>query len=352
MTIKEIARIAGVSRGTVDRVLNNRGGVNRDTERRIRQIAQSINYVPNQAGQNLAAKKKRLKFAYITLSYVDVDRVPLLPAGVLEEKARLSEYGVEVQVVNCPLNDVLTMIKTLETLRQERVNGVVVAPFCHPDVAEKMRQLSSDGIPIVTYAADLEDTGRLAYVGINHRVSGRTAARMIRLMTKGPAQIAVITSDNIMLQSRRLRIEGFEEGLSRYSPDIVLAEKLALHNDDFVCYTATKVLLERRELDAIFINATGIHGVCHALREHPVHIPSVLYGDEAQALPYMKDGTVDILIDRHSSKHGDIPLTTLYRYCALNISPEQDKIYTDIDIKVLDNLSMNQAALCDPVALF
>ena len=57
MTIKEIARIAGVSRGTVDRVLNNRGGVNSDTAQRIRQIAQSTHYVPNLAGKNLAAKK-------------------------------------------------------------------------------------------------------------------------------------------------------------------------------------------------------------------------------------------------------------------------------------------------------
>ncbi|HIS00929.1 MAG TPA: LacI family DNA-binding transcriptional regulator [Candidatus Excrementavichristensenella intestinipullorum] len=339
MTIKEIARIAGVSRGTVDRVLNNRGGVNSDTAQRIRQIAQSTHYVPNLAGKNLAAKKKRLRFAYIILTYVDIERQPLLPSGVLEEKLHLSEYGVEVQVINCPLNDVSTMVRTLDALGSEGINGVVLVPFFHPSVAEKMRQLTQAGIPIVTYGSDLEDTGRLAYVGINHRTSGETAARIIRLMTRGPAQIALITSDDIMLQSRQLRVQGFEKELARSYPDITLAEKLTLHNDDFVCYSATKSLLARRDLDAIFINATGIRGVCRALEEHPTHIPSVLYSDEAQAAPHMKKGTVDVLINRNSNKYGDIPLTTLYRYCALNIAPERDKIYTDIDIRVLDNLS-------------
>jgi len=64
-TIKQIASLAGVSRGTVDRVLNNRGGVNPETELRIREMLTSLNYSPSKAGQNLAIKKKNLKFGYV-----------------------------------------------------------------------------------------------------------------------------------------------------------------------------------------------------------------------------------------------------------------------------------------------
>ena len=57
-TIKEIAELAGVSRGTVDRVLNNRGAVNADTREKILEIAKLLDYQPNKAGVALAAQKK------------------------------------------------------------------------------------------------------------------------------------------------------------------------------------------------------------------------------------------------------------------------------------------------------
>lgn len=57
-TIKEIATLAGVSRGTVDRVLNHRGDVNPQTEKKILQIIRDLDYKPNKAGIVLAAQKK------------------------------------------------------------------------------------------------------------------------------------------------------------------------------------------------------------------------------------------------------------------------------------------------------
>ena len=58
-TIKEIAELAGVSRGTVDRVLNKRGAVNPKTEAKILEIAKALDYKPNRAGIVLAAQKKK-----------------------------------------------------------------------------------------------------------------------------------------------------------------------------------------------------------------------------------------------------------------------------------------------------
>ena len=64
-TIKEIADLAGVSRGTVDRVLNKRGSVNPQTAEKVLEIAQALDYKPNRAGLVLAAQKKNLKLGVI-----------------------------------------------------------------------------------------------------------------------------------------------------------------------------------------------------------------------------------------------------------------------------------------------
>ena len=92
-TIKEIAEIAGVSRGTVDRVLNNRGSVSPDKEKKILEIVKALNYTPNLAGKTLAVTKKHLKFGYILFAstssnpfFIDVVN------GIEERAAELSEY--------------------------------------------------------------------------------------------------------------------------------------------------------------------------------------------------------------------------------------------------------------------
>ena len=72
-TIKQIALISGVSRGTVDRVLHNRGKVNPETEQRIREAAALLNYSPSKAGRTLAVLKKNLKFGYILFSKTEVN---------------------------------------------------------------------------------------------------------------------------------------------------------------------------------------------------------------------------------------------------------------------------------------
>ena len=66
-TIKEIAALAGVSRGTVDRVLNHRGAVSPQTAEKILEIARSLDYRPNKAGIVLAAQKRKLKLGVVLL---------------------------------------------------------------------------------------------------------------------------------------------------------------------------------------------------------------------------------------------------------------------------------------------
>ena len=67
-TINQIAEITNVSRGTIDRVLNNRGGVSPETEKKVRAAMEALNYLPNKAAQNLAVRRKKLKFGFILIS--------------------------------------------------------------------------------------------------------------------------------------------------------------------------------------------------------------------------------------------------------------------------------------------
>lgn len=94
-TMKEIAELSGVSRGTVDRVLNHRGIVNAETERKVLEIAKLLDYQPNKAGIALAAQKKKLKIG-VLLFGAENPFFDEVMDGLRQKLEELSIYGCTV----------------------------------------------------------------------------------------------------------------------------------------------------------------------------------------------------------------------------------------------------------------
>ena len=96
-TIKEIAELAGVSRGTVDRVLNNRGSVHPATAALVKEIARRLDYKPNPAGIALAAQRRNLKLGVLLFDTGNSFFDEVLK-GVKEKQAELAGYNCSVLV--------------------------------------------------------------------------------------------------------------------------------------------------------------------------------------------------------------------------------------------------------------
>ena len=91
-TIKEIAALAGVSRGTVDRVLNHRGAVHPKTAEKILEIAQALDYRPNRAGIVLAAQKRKLKLGVVLLGRGNPFYEDVLLTTLMQSAAKSMNY--------------------------------------------------------------------------------------------------------------------------------------------------------------------------------------------------------------------------------------------------------------------
>ena len=113
-TIKEIAELAGVSRGTVDRVLNNRGAVSEQTARKVLDIARALQYRPNRAGIVLAAQKRNLKIGVILFDNGNPFFDEVL-SGVQKKARELEEYNccVSVSRVGFDLNAQLSAMEEM-----------------------------------------------------------------------------------------------------------------------------------------------------------------------------------------------------------------------------------------------
>jgi LacI family transcriptional regulator len=340
-TIKEIALLAGVSRGTVDRVLNNRGAVNPETERKVRQIADAINYTPNRAGKSLAVRKKNYRIAFVLPEYISIN--PFfndLVAGAQRKAKDLNEYGVTVEFHYSRFADPFAQAELLDRLAADGISGVAIAPVNHPSVAQKIRQLMEGGVPVVTSNTDIENSSRLAYVGSNYYESGRTAAGMMGLITAGRANIGVVSGSASILGHTE-RIRGFSDHIAAHAPGMHIISTVENNDDDIESYTVTKAMLEAHpEIDAVYITAAGVYGAGRAIQalERSPAVRVVCFDTVPTTVQLIKEGVIAATIDQQPFVQGSKPLSILYEYLTLGTLPREKLLYTSLNIRIRENL--------------
>ena len=165
-TMKEIAELSGVSRGTVDRVLNHRGIVNAETERKVLEIAKLLDYQPNKAGIALAAQKKKLKIG-VLLFGAENPFFDEVMDGLRQKLEELSIYGCTVIERRISF-DLQSQLQTIDELLKEEIHGLILSPYNDPAIQEKIDLLWENGIPCITINTDMPDSKRIAYVGSDY----------------------------------------------------------------------------------------------------------------------------------------------------------------------------------------
>ena len=232
-TIKEIAELSGVSRGTVDRVLNNRGSVSAKTAEKVLEIARALDYRPNKAGLALAAQKKRLKLGVILFGNSNpfFDEVM---KGIRYQEERLAGYNCSI-LVRQIVYDAASQLAAIEDLLSQEVHGIVLAPYNSPDIAAKINALYEKNIPVVTVNTDIDHSRRIAYVGSNYFLSGETAGGLMGLMTKGDVHTGIVLGSNQIL-CHTDRVAGFCSLIERKYPHIRVAATIQNQDDGWKAF--------------------------------------------------------------------------------------------------------------------
>lgn len=336
-TIKEIAALAGVSRGTVDRVLNHRGSVNPATAEKIEKLARELDYRPNVAGLVLAAQKKRLKIGVILFSPENPFYIDVLE-GVNEKAEELAGYNCTVLVRQIAFS-VEAQLAALDELLAEQVNGIALAPYNDERIRRRINELYHRGIPVVTLNTDIENSRRIAYVGSHYRKSGATAAGLLHLMTHGQVNVGIITgSSNILCHTER--IAGFTETLKPFGAQIHLTDIIEVHDDEIESYEKTSRLLSAHpEINALYFAAGGVYGGCRSVTALGLQdkIRIVAYDMVPTTKELMRKGTIAAVICQQPKVQGSKPLSLLFTYLTTGDLPEKEYNYVAVDIRIREN---------------
>lgn len=337
-TMKEIAELSGVSRGTVDRVLNHRGSVNPETKRKVLEIANLLDYQPNKAGIALAAQKKKFKIG-VLLFGTDNPFFDEVMDGLHEKLEELSIYGCTIAVRRIPF-DLDMQLAAMDELFVEQIHGLILSPYNDKKIQEKIDTFWEQGIPCITVNTDIPDSKRIAYVGSDYYKCGQTAAGLLSLMTGQSSRVGIITgSHNILCHEER--ISGFTDLLREKHPQIQVVDVIENSDDDYKSYEAVTALLDKHpDITALFFTAAGVYGGCRAILNaalpHPLTV--VTFDTVPSTREMLKLGVVSATICQQPEEQGARSLAVLMDYLLTGRLPEETLIYMDLNIKIKENL--------------
>ena len=338
VTIKQIADACGMSRGTVDRVINGRGNVKPETEKLIRLTAESLGYRPNLAGKALARRKQNLKVGVLLVSennpfFDEVIR------GVTQAQTEINDYGVSLVLKTMRGYDANRQLELIEELEQECA-VLVLHPVDHPSIAQKVEELKEKGIETVFVNTEIKGCGRLCYVGSNCRKGGETACGMLAMITGGKAMVGIVGGSNSILGHRQ-RVEGFCEVAKTRYPGLQIAALSHNEDDDEIAYQVTrKMLCDHPQINALFLAAAGVKGVCDAVLEQRKagQISIVCFDGTPVASEMMKRGVIQAAVCQHPFTQGYKAVHTAFRYLVSGVRPPRDQMLVKNEIKIKENL--------------
>ena len=337
VTIKEIAEYANVSRGTVDRALHGRGGIRPEVEKRIRAIADSMGYKPNSAAKALSNLKKKLNIGLLLPSIHNPFFADLIQ-GAQEAQRALADHGVELLLVEMRGYDIEEQVRRIDWLVSQKIDMLVLTPFDDSRIAEKINELTKQGIEVLTVNSDICNSDRVCYVGIDFERSGHIAAGLLGLINRRANVLIVNGSPKLMSHGQRVR--GFMDTIQTRFPEVRLVATVVCNDDNFAAYDLVRQKLQDYpEIDMVYIVGEGITGVCAAISEFTFHqIDVICFDDVPHTKELFEEGKISATICQQPHQQGYLVVQQCYNRFIGSAPRENAVIELENQIKIRESL--------------
>ena len=264
-TVHDIAKEAGVSLATVDRVLNARPGVHVKTIAKVQATVKRIGYVRDTYAANLA-RRRQYRFAFV-LPDGPSQFAKTLKAELKEAYSSPIADRMLLNVVGVPQHDPHGIVHSLQSLEASQLDGVALMVPETPQVRDAVVRLKSEGTAIVALVSDLPNSGRQHFIGISSLAAGRTAAQLMGRFMKEKGEILVATNSMRSRDSLERRL-GFDEVMLADFPNIKVLPSVESYDDPGRMEKVVgEVVASRPRLAGIYSMGSGNTAMLNALRQ-------------------------------------------------------------------------------------
>lgn len=337
LTLVDVAREAGVSLATADRVVNRREGVRSKTAAQVERAIKKLGYKTNVAAARLARNRRR-RFAFLLPSSVN-PFMEQLAAQVATTAEWLELQQTFVDVLRVDVFDPNALASALRNLPPV-YDGVAVVALDHPAVRSAIDDLADRSVEVVTLVSDSPLARRVNYVGIDNPAAGRTAASLMgRFLARRAGEIAVVVG-SMALRDHAERHFGFQQVLSGEYPQLQTLPPFEGRDDIERNRTfVSRMLKERPNLVGIYNVGAGNEGIAAALQDSGRAGELVWIAHELtpDARRWLISGVADAIINQDAGHEARSAARILLARCERTpILLDQERIRIEIFLR--DNL--------------
>ncbi|MCB1481911.1 MAG: LacI family DNA-binding transcriptional regulator [Rhodobiaceae bacterium] len=264
-TVHDIAKEAGVSLATVDRVLNARPGVREKTIAKVQGAVERLGYVRDTYAANLA--RQRLYHFTFVLPEGPSQFTDTLKAALKEATSSQIADRIVLKVVTVPLHDPHAIVRTLRSLNAARLDGVAIMVPETPQVRDAVARLKDAGVKVVALVSDLPNSARDYFIGINSIAAGRTAGLLMGRLIPREGEVLVVTNSMRSRDSLDRRL-GFDQVISNDFPRLKALPSIESYDDAERMEKITReVIMSRPDIVGVYSMGAGNMPLLSALRK-------------------------------------------------------------------------------------
>jgi LacI family transcriptional regulator len=314
----DVARAAGVSPATVDRVLNGRGGVSVEKERLVVECARRLGL-----DRNLAVRPTRLVRIGALIGPATNPFYERLAEGFDRANRLFFAANVQSSVSFCNNLNNKEVVRQIDRIAPVCDALIVVSPE-HVTISKSLRGLVPKK-PVVAMITDMPDSGRLAYVGLDNVVAGRAAGDLMgRLLGPNGGELVLVTDTQAMLALREREV-GFRTVLMERHPRCRLVELIETHDLGESAGALLRDAITRRPAIAgIYVVSTGNRSIAATLDRLGRSASTVVITHELTPArrELLKAGLIDAIIDQNPEFEAQTAVELLaHHFGRLEVAP-------------------------------
>ncbi|WP_417371119.1 substrate-binding domain-containing protein [Gelidibacter japonicus] len=312
-TIKDIAQLAGVSKGTIDRVIHNRGNVAKDVEDKVKRLLEDIDYQPNLIARNL--KNNRIYQIGALLPDPKKDAYwEVCSDGIQQALSEFSAFDIRMNTFLFDPTDTKSFTAQHKQLLDSAPDIILMVPLFYKEAKNVLEQYKSLNIQVCTFNNQIE-ASTANFIGQDLYQSGRVAAKLMHsIIDKG--DMAIIHIDEkyknaVHMQEKEKGFKSYYEDLNDFHDDILKCK---------IKYTETEdklrdFLKDHPNLTGIFVTNSKAFHVARLLEsENKNHIKLVGYDLLEENVNFLKNGVIDFLIHQNPRQQAYLGLKFLIEY--------------------------------------
>lgn len=345
--LKDIARLANVSIGTVDRVLHDRGRVAARTKEKVLRIAKEIGYEPNVHASILSGSNRVYRLCCLAPKNGMDPFWDLVHEGF--QKA-VSQFGTQISVhfEEFDLFSPADFTAKVGKLRLNKYDGLIVAPIFQKEYEILRISINKNQIPFVAINTLIknEDKSFLCYIGPDSYQSGRLAARLLAQHCTAGDKVLMIPLEKDYRNAQHMleKERGFRDCFAEVAPEVqvITADFEDYNNPEALSIFLTHVIEKHPSIKGIYTSASRSSKIAACFEKHDVnHIKLVGYDTLEENLFYLNRNKITYLINQNPSLMGYLGLIYLAKYLVFKSRP-QTYNYMPLDVILPENVAYYQ----------